>query len=203
MHDHPVVAWLCVPESPLFDLCKALKDAMVLPTKDYSLKTVCKHPTLVDFQWQDAGSGSQWSVVQYVRFLRSKAAAEREKLKADILQYNLDDVKATRALENWMRASGRTGRPGRCCFSNKFQTAGRIRYLPSVELTRLVSTLMSPATATFLAHTLRRTRPAHQNLRWRLAGHPRQRASSRPHTRFAITEFPINCLKKCYPSGPR
>ena len=106
MDDHPIVAWLLGDESPLFDLCKAVKNSLVLPTKDYSLKTVCKHPHLVDFQWKDAHSGSQWSVVQYVRFLRSVVPAERHKLKADILQYNLDDVKATRALESWMRALG-------------------------------------------------------------------------------------------------
>ncbi len=104
MANHPVVEWLRGGESPLFDLCKVVKNSLVLPTKDYSLKTVCKHPNLVDFQWKDAGSGSQWSVVQYVRFLRSEDPAERARLKADILQYNRDDVRATRALESWLRS---------------------------------------------------------------------------------------------------
>jgi predicted RecB family nuclease len=104
MAGHPIVEWLCGGESPLFDLCKLVKNSLVLPTKDYSLKTVCKHPNLFDFQWKDAGSGSQWSVVQYVRFLRSGDSAERARLKADILQYNLDDVRATRAVENWLRS---------------------------------------------------------------------------------------------------
>jgi uncharacterized protein len=107
--ENPEVAWLLGDASPLFDLCKVLKKSLVLPTKDYSLKTVCKHPDLVDFQWQDAGSGSQWSVVQYVRFLRSAVPDERQKLKDGILQYNLDDVKATRALETWLRAISEFG----------------------------------------------------------------------------------------------
>ena len=85
----------------------------MLPTKGYGLKDVCKHPHLVDFQWQDAGSGSQWSVVQYVRFLRTAVAAERQRLKADILQYNLDDVKATRAVGILAALVGRMDQPRR------------------------------------------------------------------------------------------
>jgi predicted RecB family nuclease len=104
MADHPVVAWLVGEQSPLFDLCKAVKRSLAVPTKGYGLKAICKHPNLVNFQWQDAGSGSQWSVVQYVRFLRSDDPAVRGRLKAEIIQYNLDGVKATRALESWLRS---------------------------------------------------------------------------------------------------
>jgi predicted RecB family nuclease len=104
MRDHPVVAWLLGEALPLFDMSKVVKRCLALPTPGVGLKAVCKHPKLVNFQWQNEVSGSQWSVVQYVRFLRSKDSLERQRIRADIIGYNHDDVRAARALEVRLRA---------------------------------------------------------------------------------------------------
>lgn len=103
MQDHPTVTWLLGDESPLFDLHVPVKESLVLPVESYGLKQICKHEGLVNFQWQDDDSGSQWSVVQYVNFLNQANPALKAKLKEDILRYNRDDVLATRMLEMWVR----------------------------------------------------------------------------------------------------
>lgn len=103
MGDDETVLYLLGEESPLFDMQKPVLDSLVLPLQGYGLKDICKHKDLVNFQWEDEGSGSQWSVVQFNQFLAETDPAVREKLKADILSYDRDDVTATRRLEQWIR----------------------------------------------------------------------------------------------------
>jgi predicted RecB family nuclease len=103
MQDNATVLWLLGNDSPLFDMQKAVLDNLVLPLQGYGLKDICKHPYLVNFQWENEESGSQWSVVQFSRFLAETNPQEKEKLKTDILGYNRDDVIATRRLEEWLR----------------------------------------------------------------------------------------------------
>ncbi len=104
MEEHPTVAWLLGDDSPLFDIQKPIKEALVLPVMGYGLKPICKNEGLVNFQWQDDESGSQWSVVQYVNYLIEPLKDRREQMKKDILTYNFDDVMATRKLEEWLRS---------------------------------------------------------------------------------------------------
>ena len=103
MEDHETVRYLVADDGPLFDLRKPVVDNLVLPLQAYGLKDICKHPDLVNFQWQDDESGSQWSVVQFNRFLEETNEGEKSRLKKAILGYNRDDVIATRRLEEWLR----------------------------------------------------------------------------------------------------
>ena len=103
MEDNTTVTYLLGDSSPLFDMQKPVLDNLVLPLQGYGLKDICKHKDLVNFQWQDDDSGSQWSVVQFNRFLTEKNPETKVKLKSDILGYNRDDVIATRRLEEWLR----------------------------------------------------------------------------------------------------
>lgn len=103
MEEHPIVAWLLGENTPLFDIKKPIMEALVLPVMGYGLKPICKNEGLVNFQWSDDESGSQWSVVQYVNYLIEPLKDRREQMKKDILTYNFDDVMATRKLEEWLR----------------------------------------------------------------------------------------------------
>jgi predicted RecB family nuclease len=103
MENHPTVLYLLGDETPLFDLRRPVVESLVLPLQGYGLKDICKHPDLVNFQWEDNDSGSQWSVVQFNRFLLEADPQVRADLKAEILSYNRDDVTATRRLEEWLR----------------------------------------------------------------------------------------------------
>ncbi len=103
MEEHPTVQWLLGDNSPLFDIQPVVKNSFVLPLASYGLKQICKHEGLVNFQWQDDDSGSQWSVVQFVKYRMELIKERREQMKKDILTYNFDDVMATRKLEEWLR----------------------------------------------------------------------------------------------------
>ena len=103
MENHPTVTYLLGEDSPLFDIQMPVLESLVLPLQGYGLKDICKHKDLVNFQWQDDDSGSQWSVVQFNRFLDETEQQIKEILKSDILGYNRDDVIATRRLEEWLR----------------------------------------------------------------------------------------------------
>ncbi|MEZ5903367.1 MAG: TM0106 family RecB-like putative nuclease [Alphaproteobacteria bacterium] len=104
MEGDDLVLWLLdKDDGPLYDLQKPVKDCLVLPVSGYGLKPICKHKGLVDFQWEDDDSGSQWSVVQYVAFLRESERETKDVIKNSILTYNRDDVVATRKLEEWLR----------------------------------------------------------------------------------------------------
>jgi uncharacterized protein len=104
MEENLTVIYLLGDDSPLFDLQKPVLDSLVLPLQGYGLKDICKHHDLVNFQWQDEESGSQWSVVQFNRFLAESDIAAKTSLKDEILGYNRDDVTATRRLEEWLRS---------------------------------------------------------------------------------------------------
>ncbi len=75
----------------------------LVPIQGYGLKDICKHNDLVNFQWEDDDSGSQWSIVQFNRFLAETDPHQKDKLKTKILGYNRDDVIATRRLEEWLK----------------------------------------------------------------------------------------------------
>lgn len=103
MQNNATVLWLLGSDNPLFDMQKPVLENLVLPLQGYGLKDICKHPDLVNFQWENEESGSQWSIVQFSRFLKETNPQEKKKLKTDILGYNRDDVTATRWLEKWLR----------------------------------------------------------------------------------------------------
>ena len=103
MTNHPTVQYLQGEHSPLFDMQKPVLESLVLPLQGHGLKDICKHPDLVNFQWDDESSGSQWSVVQFYRFLTETESTQRQALKNQILGYNRDDVFATRKVEEWLR----------------------------------------------------------------------------------------------------
>ena len=106
MMNHKTVQWLLGLQeevSPLFDLQKQVLDNLVLPLQGYGLKDICKHPKLVNFRWENEESGSQWSIVQFNQYLSESDPDTRQRLKAEILAYNRDDVTATRRLELWLR----------------------------------------------------------------------------------------------------
>ena len=103
MQDNETVLYLLGDDSPLFDIQKPVLDSLVLPLQGYSLKDICKHKDLVNFQWEDEDSGSQWSMVQFKRFLDEPDPKEKAILKSKILRYNRDDVTATHRLEQWLR----------------------------------------------------------------------------------------------------
>jgi uncharacterized protein len=103
MEENETVLYLLGDDSPLFDMQKPILESLVLPLQGYGLKDICKHPMLVNFQWEDDSSGSQWSIVQFNQFIQEIDKSTKQQLKKEILSYNRDDVIATRRLEEWLK----------------------------------------------------------------------------------------------------
>ena len=102
MRDDPRVARLLGPQSILMDIQKPILESLILPVESYGLKPICKHPDLVNFQWELEESGAQWSVVRYMDYLAEADPPIRERIKSEVLTYNRDDVAATRAIQLWL-----------------------------------------------------------------------------------------------------
>jgi len=105
--ENPTVKWL-LDEGGLIDLREIVVASVILPTTGYGVKEICKHQSLVNFQWELEESGSQWSVVRYHDFLNAEDDTVRDAIRQEILTYNRDDVRATRALEIWLNHLGVT-----------------------------------------------------------------------------------------------
>jgi uncharacterized protein len=103
MEENETVLYLLGDDGPLFDMQKPVLESLVLPLQGYGLKDICKHPKLVNFQWEDKSSGAQWSIVQFNQFLQETDKLSKQQLKKEILGYNRDDVIATRRLEEWLK----------------------------------------------------------------------------------------------------
>jgi predicted RecB family nuclease len=81
MEEYCTVSYLLGKDSPLFDMQKTVLNSLLLPLQGYGLKDICKHRELVNFQWEDDSAGSQWSVVQFNRFLHEPDPAVKSQLK--------------------------------------------------------------------------------------------------------------------------
>lgn len=84
----------------LFDLYQAgVRKAVRLPLVSYSIKQVAP---LAGFHWRNPTAGGLWSIVQYQRAMATPDAAERARLLQEIVEYNRDDLVATRAVWQWL-----------------------------------------------------------------------------------------------------
>lgn len=79
----------------LFDLFDEVKSCLVLPLYFYSIKDICKH---LGFSWRHKKAGGAQSIFWYEEWVSS---GDRSILN-DIIQYNEDDVKATKYLKQWL-----------------------------------------------------------------------------------------------------
>lgn len=79
----------------MVDLHKVITRCVVLPLYSYSIKPIAKY---LGFKWRDSKAGGAQSMFWYSRWLESG----ENKWKNIILEYNEDDVIATRVLKDWM-----------------------------------------------------------------------------------------------------
>ncbi len=76
---------------------------MRLPLRSYSIKYVAPW---MGFEWRNPEAGSEWSLAQYHRARHAETEAERERLLAEVSDYNADDLWAMRAVWGWLRENG-------------------------------------------------------------------------------------------------
>ena len=83
-----------------WDLKRELDRCVRLPLRSYSMKHVAPW---MGFEWRNPESGSEWSLAQYHRARQAGTEAERERLLAEVAEYNADDLWAMRAVWVWLR----------------------------------------------------------------------------------------------------
>lgn len=82
------------------DLYKVVKDALVWPTKDHTVKTLAQ---AVGFTWRDDNPSGDASTSWAKTAMFDENEDVREEMRERILAYNEDDCAATDAIVTWLR----------------------------------------------------------------------------------------------------
>jgi len=90
------------------DLKRELDRCVRLPLRSYSIKHVAPW---MGFEWRNPEAGSEWSLARYHRARQAESDAERERLLAEVAEYNADDLWAMRAVWRWLREKGPQAAP--------------------------------------------------------------------------------------------
>lgn len=83
-----------------FDLKRELDRCVRLPLRSYSIKHVAPW---MGFAWRNPEAGSEWSLARFHHARQAADPAERDRLLAEVSEYNEDDLWAMRAVWRWLR----------------------------------------------------------------------------------------------------
>jgi predicted RecB family nuclease len=89
-----VIANLC-------DLLPITKESVVFPLPSYSLKVIEQY---VGFKRTQDEFGGDWSIAKYIEAVETEDEAERREIMYQIIEYNEEDIQATWAVFEWLRA---------------------------------------------------------------------------------------------------
>jgi predicted RecB family nuclease len=82
-------------------LLPVTRAAIALPLPSYSLKVVEEY---VGFRRTQDEYGGDWAMAQFILATETDDAAERNRRMGEILKYNEEDLAATWAVFEWLRA---------------------------------------------------------------------------------------------------
>ena len=85
----------------LLDLLPITKASIALPIPSYGLKVIEQY---VGFKRTQAEYGGDWSMAMFIEATETNDQKRRAALMADILKYNQEDLAATWAMLQWLKA---------------------------------------------------------------------------------------------------
>lgn len=85
----------------LLDLLTVARNSIVLPLPSFSLKVIEKY---IGYERTQAEYGGEWSMAQFILATETSDEGQRSQLMDMILQYNNEDLEATWAVFEWLRA---------------------------------------------------------------------------------------------------
>jgi predicted RecB family nuclease len=88
-------------EANLLDLLTVTRDSLVLPLPSFSLKVVEDY---VGFERKGAEYGGAWAMATFIEATETSDEGKRKELMDKILAYNKEDLEATWAVFQWLRA---------------------------------------------------------------------------------------------------
>ena len=89
-------------EANLLDLLTVTRDSVVLPLPSFSLKVVEDY---VGFERKEAEFGGQWAMATFIEATETSDEVKRKELMDKILAYNREDLEATWAVFQWLKAA--------------------------------------------------------------------------------------------------
>lgn len=89
----------------IWDMLPVVRKSVALPLYSYSLKQVELH---VGFKRSQDEFGGSWSVAQYIKAIETSDPTLRDSIVDEILTYNKEDVAATWAVFEWLKAFAQT-----------------------------------------------------------------------------------------------
>lgn len=87
----------------LLDLLPVTKRSIALPLPSYSLKVVEKY---VGFRRALDEAAGDWAMAKYIEASETEDPEQRDAVMSQILDYNREDLEATWAVLNWLKAKG-------------------------------------------------------------------------------------------------
>lgn len=88
-------------KSNLLDLLTVARDSVVLPIPSFSLKVVEKY---IGFKRSQTESGGQWAMATFIEATETSDEVKRNQLIDEIVKYNKEDLEATWAVFQWLKA---------------------------------------------------------------------------------------------------
>jgi predicted RecB family nuclease len=85
----------------LLDLLTVTKESIILPVPSFSLKVIEQY---VGYKRKQAEFGGQWAMATFIEATETSDAAKRAELMEEILAYNKEDLEATWAVFEWLKA---------------------------------------------------------------------------------------------------
>jgi predicted RecB family nuclease len=93
-------------DANLLDLLTVMRDSVVLPLPSFSLKVV---EDCVGFERKEAEFGGQWAMATFIEATENSDEGKRKELMDKIVAYNREDLEATWAVFEWLRAKTPAG----------------------------------------------------------------------------------------------
>ncbi len=85
----------------LLDLFTVTKESIILPVPSFSLKVIEKY---IGFKRTQDEFGGQWAMAIFIEATETSDESKRNQLMGEILKYNEEDLAATWAVFEWLRA---------------------------------------------------------------------------------------------------
>jgi predicted RecB family nuclease len=91
----------------LLDLPTVARNSIVLPVPSFSLKVIEKY---IGFKRSQSEFGGQWAMAMFIEATETSDESKRKQLMGEILKYNWEDLAATWAVFEWLRAKASTAK---------------------------------------------------------------------------------------------
>jgi predicted RecB family nuclease len=85
----------------LLDLLTVARNSIVLPVPSFSLKVIEQY---IGFKRSQSEFGGQWAMAMFIMAVETNDESKRKQIMGEILKYNEEDLGATWAVFEWLRA---------------------------------------------------------------------------------------------------